>query len=118
MAPWEEVVKLLERDGKSTEAGKVKEILAKHKDIGAQGRALKQLDWYATVIVPYLDELRVVNYNCLYEIYREPNDEEVMAQYREKGLMLQWIPLSADAGGKELTLCIGGRGRERGCLAG
>lgn len=85
VAPWEEVVKLLERDGKSTEAGKVKEILAKHKDIGAQGRALKQLDWYATVIVPYLDELRVVNYNCLYEIYREPNDEEVMAQYREKG---------------------------------
>lgn len=86
VAPWEEVVKLLERDGKSTEASKVKEILAKHKDIGAQGRALKQLDWYATVIVPYLDELRVVNYNCLYEIYREPNDEEVMAQYREKGL--------------------------------
>lgn len=86
VAPWEEVVKLLERDGKSTKAGKVKEILAKHKDIGAQGRALKQLDWYATVIVPYLDELRVVNYNCLYEIYREPNDEEVMAQYREKGL--------------------------------
>lgn len=86
VAPWEEVVKLLERDGKSTEAGKVKEILAKHKDIGAQGRALKQLDWYPTVIVPYLDELRVVNYNCLYEIYREPNDEEVMAQYREKGL--------------------------------
>ena len=86
VAPWEEVVKLLERDGKSTEAGKVKEILAKHKDIGAQGRALKQLDWSATVIVPYLDELRVVNYNCLYEIYREPNDEEVMAQYREKGL--------------------------------
>lgn len=36
--------------------------------------------------MPYLDELRVVNYNCLYEIYREPNDEEVMAQYREKGL--------------------------------
>ena len=86
VTPWEEVVKLLERDGKSTEAGKVKEILAKHKDIGAQGRALKQLDWYSTVIVPYLDELRVVNYNCLYEIYREPNDEEVMAQYREKGL--------------------------------
>lgn len=86
VAPWEEVVKLLERDGKSTEASKVKEILAKHKDIGAQGRALKQLDWYSTVIVPYLDELRVVNYNCLYEIYREPNDEEVMAQYREKGL--------------------------------
>lgn len=86
VAPWEEVVKLLERNGKSTEAGKVKEILAKHKDIGAQGRALKQLDWYSTVIVPYLDELRVVNYNCLYEIYREPNDEEVMAQYREKGL--------------------------------
>lgn len=86
VAPWEEVVKLLERDGKSTEAGKVKEILAKHKDIGAQGRALKQLDWYSTVIVPYLDELRVVNYNCLYEIYREPNDEGVMAQYREKGL--------------------------------
>lgn len=86
VAPWEEVVKLLERDGKSTEAGKVKEILAKHKDIGAQGRALKQLDWCSTVIVPYLDELRVVNYNCLYEIYREPNDEEVMAQYREKGL--------------------------------
>lgn len=86
VAPWEEVVKLLERDGKSMEAGKVKEILAKHKDIGAQGRALKQLDWYSTVIVPYLDELRVVNYNCLYEIYREPNDEEVMAQYREKGL--------------------------------
>lgn len=86
VAPWEEVVKLLERDGKSTEAGKVKEILAKHKDIGAQGRALKQLDWYSTVIVPYLDELRVVNYNCLYEIYREPNDEEIMAQYREKGL--------------------------------
>lgn len=86
VAPWEEVVKLLERDGKSAEAGKVKEILAKNKDIGAQGRALKQLDWYSTVIVPYLDELRVVNYNCLYEIYREPNDEEVMAQYREKGL--------------------------------
>ena len=86
MASWEEVVKLLERDGKSTEAGKVKEILAKNKGIEAQGRALKQLDWYPTVIVPYLDELRVVNYNCLYEIYREPNDEEVMAQYREKGL--------------------------------
>ncbi|MFR5960397.1 MAG: hypothetical protein ACLUHA_16595 [Bacteroides stercoris] len=29
VAQWEEVVKLLERDGKSTEASKVKEILAK-----------------------------------------------------------------------------------------
>lgn len=86
VASWEEVVKLLERNGKSTEAGKVKEILAKNKGIEAQGRALKQLDWYPTVIVPYLDELRVVNYNCLYEVYREPTDEEVMALYKEKGL--------------------------------
>ena len=38
-------------------------------------------------------------------------------KYREKGLMLQWIPLSADAGGKELTLCIGEEVGE-GLLAG
>lgn len=86
VVPWEEVVKLLERDGKNTEAQEVKEILKKHKDIATQGRAMKRLNYYSTLIVPCLEELRVVNYDCRYEIYREPNDEEVMALYNQNGL--------------------------------
>ena len=47
---------------------------------------MKRLSYYPTLIVPYLEELRVVNYDCRYEIYREPSDEEVMALYRQNGL--------------------------------
>lgn len=47
---------------------------------------MKRLSYYPTLIVPYLEELRVVNYDCRYEIYREPSDEEVMALYKQNGL--------------------------------
>lgn len=86
VAPWEDVVILLEHNGQNKEAQEVKDILAKNKGIEAQGRAMKRLSYYPTLIVPYLEELRVVNYDCRYEIYREPSDEEVMALYRQNGL--------------------------------
>lgn len=86
VAPWENVVKLLEHNGQNKEAQEVKDILAKNKGIEAQGRAMKRLSYYPTLIVPYLEELRVVNYDCRYEIYREPSDEEVMALYKQNGL--------------------------------
>ena len=86
VAPWEDVVILLEHNGQNKEAQEVKDILDKYTGIEAQGRAMKRLSYYPTLIVPYLEELRVVNYDCRYEIYREPSDEEVMALYRQNGL--------------------------------
>lgn len=85
VAPWSDIVTLLERDGKTGEAAQVKEVLARYKDVNQQGIALKKLPFYKSVITTYLEELRKVNYNCIYEIYREPNDEEIMALYKKEG---------------------------------
>lgn len=86
VASWEEVVKLMERDGKTEQAAQTKEILNKHKDMMRQGKALKALPNYKSDIIPYLDELRTVNYQCVYEIYREPNEEEIMGLYAKNGV--------------------------------
>lgn len=43
VAPWEDVVILLEHNGQNKEAQEVKDILAKNKGIEAQGRAMKRL---------------------------------------------------------------------------
>lgn len=86
VAPWSEVVNLLERDGKQEEARQVRDIISKTDNIGRQGAMLKKLSFYPTVIASYLEELRSVHYNCLYEIYREPNDEEIMEAFQKNGI--------------------------------
>lgn len=86
VAPWEEVIKLMERDGKLAEAEEMKKVTGRYKGIQEQGAHLRQLSFYKSLVTQYLEELRTVKYNCVYEIYREPNDEEIMDLYRKNGL--------------------------------
>ena len=85
--PWTEVVTLLEKDGLTEEANKIKEIIERYpEDMTRQSIAIASLSYYRPTIVDYLDDLRQVEYSIKFEIYREPTDEEVMNDYKKKGL--------------------------------
>ena len=66
---------------------RIREVVeALPEQMDKQGQRVRAFPEYREVIVPYLERLRQVKYLCRYDIYREPNDEEVMQAYREKGL--------------------------------
>ena len=90
VAPWSDVIELLEAEHPE-EAEQIREIEAKYPELlDKQSMAIRQLPTYKQVITPYLEQLRQVEYNCKYEIYREPSDEEVLAEYRTNGLKTEY----------------------------
>lgn len=91
VAPWSEVVRLLEENKHMEEAEQIRRIQEKYpRAVDRQSIAIRRLPTYQEVITPYLNELRQVEYNCKYDIYREPTDEEVMNEYRTHGLKMDY----------------------------
>lgn len=87
VASWNDVADLLAQDSLTDLSRRIREVVeALPEQMDKQGQRVRAFPEYREVIVPYLERLRQVKYLCRYDIYREPNDEEVMQAYREKGL--------------------------------
>ena len=87
VASWNEVADLMEKGGKVTESRDIRTIVEQHEgNMDVQSIKVKALPYYKETVVPYLEELRQVQYMCQYDIYREPTNEEVMEEYRKNGL--------------------------------
>lgn len=87
VASWKEVAALMEADSLLEAAHFIRETVDQWPDNqNKQGQKIRARQDYKTSIVPYLERLRQVKYRCRYDIYREPTDQEVLANYRQKGL--------------------------------
>ena len=87
VASWSEVVELLKRNGHVAEAEEVQSCMDRvPNNFDRQSNIMKSLPFYRELIIPCLEELRQVEYLCQYDIYREPTDEEVLADYHAYGL--------------------------------
>lgn len=82
--PWEEVVKLLRADSLNEEADRVEAVIAANKSIDRQGRAMKKLPFYKTLLQErILPRLRTVGYTMNYSIFRQLTDEEIRELYNK-----------------------------------
>lgn len=81
---WSVVAALMEKDS-LPEAKIVYDIIKQYpNNSDAQGIALKRHDFYRSIIVPdYLSQLRRVEYNFDYSIYRFLNDNEIKTLYKQ-----------------------------------
>lgn len=85
--PWKEVTDMMRKDSLTAMADEMDVIIGKYEDnINIQSKEIKKLKYYKSTIVKYLEKLRQVEYRIVYDIYREPTDEEVMNTYRRNGL--------------------------------
>ncbi len=81
VAPWSDVVTLLENEGRVAEAAEVGQIIADNKTHDQQGRYITKLPYYRSVIVPLLPKLRTVKYTYRYDELREMRADEVYELY-------------------------------------
>lgn len=82
VAPWTEVVKLLRADSLESEAAQLEEIIKRYRDTDAQGRQIRKLSFYKSVLeAKYLPRLRSVGYVMNYSIFRQLTLEEIRALY-------------------------------------
>ena len=83
VAEWADVVALMEADSLYTEAGQIDSIIDRYEgDRDRQLREIRKLPYYKSVIAEkYLPELRKVEYEYTYSIFRFLTDEEVRALY-------------------------------------
>lgn len=85
--PWKEVTEMMRNDSLTAMAEEMDGIIEKCGDnIDRQSREIRKLKYYKDTVVKYLERLRQVEYSIMYDIYREPTDEEVMEAYRKNGL--------------------------------
>ncbi len=82
VAPWSDVVGLLEADGLQLEAERVREICETVKGHDAQGAQIRKLPFYKSEISPRLPKLRTVKYTYKFEELRELTPEEILDRYR------------------------------------
>lgn len=90
VADWEDLAKLLDRDGLTQEAATVRGIIAKYPVGGAYTRArsmdsqfaaIRVLPFYTSIIKPRLDELRTVTFLSKVTIVRELTPQEILDKY-------------------------------------
>lgn len=83
VAGWEEVADLLWADSLKAEAGKIRDIVARHPGRpDAQGAAVRALPFYKTLIAERLPKLRTVKVEYTYEVFRELTPEEIYYRYK------------------------------------
>ena len=83
VATWEEVVALLRRDSLFDEANQIEKIISRHEDIDNQGREIKRLNFYTLLEDKYLPQLRRVQYELNYAIFRQLTLEEIKDMYKQ-----------------------------------
>ena len=86
VAGWDEVAALLRQDSLIAEAEAVERIIARNSNIDAQGRLMRQLPFYRSLLLEtYLPRLRKVEYKIEYSIYRNLTVEEIRQLYKNNG---------------------------------
>lgn len=84
VAPWSRVAEMLRKDTLAAEADRVEAILAAHRDIEAQGRAIQRLPFYHKIIATRcLPQLRRVDYTLHYNVYRTLTIDEIAQLYAQ-----------------------------------
>lgn len=84
VAPWSRVAEILRKDTLASEADRVEAILAAHRDIEAQGRAIQRLPFYHQIIATRcLPQLRRVDYTLHYNVYRTLTIDEIAQLYAQ-----------------------------------
>ena len=81
VATWSEVADLLEQDSLTAQAAEIRAIEEQYKDRDAQFAAVRRLSYYDTLIKDRLPKLRTVQYQLVYEIFRELNPDEIVDRY-------------------------------------
>lgn len=83
VATWDEVVALMRADKLDSEADAVQAVIDKYKTINAQGKAMRQLPFYAKIDSTYLPRLRSVSCQMRYDMARELTTEEVKEYFEQ-----------------------------------
>lgn len=84
VAPWSEVVKLLKKDSLYEEASAIEKIIARNNNIDQQGAQIKKLGIYQSPLLDvYLPELRKVEYQLTYSIFRKLTINEIRDLYQK-----------------------------------
>lgn len=84
VAPWSRVAEILRKDTLASEADRVEAILAAHRDIEEQGRAIQRLPFYHKIIATRcLPQLRRVDYTLHYNVYRTLTIDEIAQLYAQ-----------------------------------
>lgn len=85
--PWKEVADMMREDSLTTMPEELENIIERYDgNTDRQSMEIRKLKYYKDTVVEYLERLRQVEYRIVYDIYREPTDEEVMEAYRRNGL--------------------------------
>ncbi len=81
---WQPVVEMLKRDSLNSKAAELQAIIDKYPNsLNSQFNKIRKLSYYRSVIVPYLTELRRVEYDFGYSLYRVLTDEEIVEMYEQ-----------------------------------
>lgn len=82
---WLPVVAMMKRDSLEDKARELQAIIDKYPgQLNAQFDKIRKLSYYRSLIVPkYLPELRRVEYNFGYSLYRVLKDEEIREMYEQ-----------------------------------
>lgn len=81
---WQPVVEMLKNDSLLDKAAELQAIIDKYPNkMNSQFNRIRKLSYYRTVIVPYLTELRRVEYDFGYSLYRVLNDNEIKEMYEQ-----------------------------------
>lgn len=84
VAPWSEVVRLMRADSLNDEADKVEAAIQRYANIDQQGRAIRKLPFYASLLEgKYLPRLRRVGYVMNYSIFRQLTIDEIRQLYEK-----------------------------------
>lgn len=81
---WLPVVEMMKRDSLESKAAELQAIIDKYpNNLNSQFNRIKKLSYYRSIIVPYLTELRRVEYDFGYSLYRVLKDEEIVEMYEQ-----------------------------------
>jgi tetratricopeptide (TPR) repeat protein len=81
---WLPVVEMMKRDSLIKKAAEVQAIINKYPNsLNSQFEKIRKLSYYRSIIVPYLTELRRVEYDFGYSLYRILKDEEILEMYEQ-----------------------------------
>lgn len=79
---WDEVADRLAADGKRVEAQAVRDVIAANgNNKPALDRAMKQLEFYESLVVPVMNSMRVMSYSYMFERKHIMTETEVVKSY-------------------------------------
>lgn len=82
VATWDEVTALMRADGNNDEADQIEARQAKYRSLDSKGKSVVGLPFYKSLVeAKYLPQLRRVDYELHYSIYRSLTDDEIRQIY-------------------------------------